>query len=492
MKNMNADHTPTLAAAMRRISQHWPLAYGKLLALKWEATDATSYGATDGRRLLLNPAGLAKLDLTSNPVGLTAFLLVHEALHALLNHSIRLHKLTDAKTANVAADYVINALIKARNTEVNTAHGFVPFPFIEGILFDESISRDFSAEEVYQRLLQPSKQDTNPQPQPQPQPDDQTDDAGDDAGADGEADGDDQQSDDGDDAGADGDADADGEADGEGDGGGSGNGDGADDSPDADGDAGGNGGKQSDRDILGDDFVGGGSDDLAEPEAGAGESIDDIQREIESDNERQMLEDAINARAGIGGGGQNRTIDKLRRKEIGVDWAEYLRQFLTSSRRNGWDSPFNAPVYNSTGVVAAGRKQRALNSVAVVIDTSISVPQSLLVEMLAEVQHALDSGAVESVHLMSCDWRVQQANEYFAGDVIPPTLKGGGGTAFQPAFDWIEAYTPEVDAIVYLTDGEAYDWDSVRQPQAPVLWLDYGTAISKPYTFGEVVSFSHR
>ena len=487
MKNMNADHTPTLAAAMRRVSQHWPLAYGKLLALRWEATDATSYGATDGRRLLLNPAGLAKLDRTSDPIGLTAFLLVHEALHALLNHSLRLRLLADAKTANIAADYVINALIKARNTEVNTAHGFVPFPFIEGILFDESISRDFSAEQVYQQLAKPAKQDDKPQPQPDQQSDDsdqqsddsgngdsdqQSDDSGDqqsDDSGNGDSDSDDQQSDD------------------------SGNGDSDSDSDQQSDDSGngGNGGKQSDREILGDDFVGGGSDDLAEPEADAGESIDDIQREIEADNERQMLEDAVNARAGIGGGG-NRTLDKLRRKDTGTDWAEYLRQFLTSSRRNGWDAPFNAPVYNSTGVVAAGRKQRALNSVAVVIDTSISVPQSLLMEMLGEVQHALDSGSVESVHLIACDWAVQQADEYYAGDVIPPTLKGGGGTMFRPAFDWIEANAPEVDGIVYLTDGEAYDWPDVRQPQAPVLWLDYGFATAKPYTFGEVVSFTHR
>jgi predicted metal-dependent peptidase len=477
IETMNADHTPTLSAAMRRVSQHWPLAYGKLLALRWEATDATSYGATDGRRLLLNPDGLAKLDKTSDPVGLTAFLLVHEALHALLNHALRLRLLADAKTANIAADYVINALIKARNTEVNTAHGFAPFPFIEGILFDESVSADFSAEEVYQRIMKPDgKQDgpepqTAPQPQPQPQP--QDDGADDDADGDGDAEGtggdSDQQDDDGD-----------------ADGGGSGDGD-ADDG--ADGEA---GGKQSDSDILGKDWVGGGGDDLAEPEAGAGESIDDIEREIESDNERQMLEDAINARAGIGGGGQNRTIDKLRHKGTGTDWAAYLRQFLTSSNRNGWEAPLNAPVFLSTGVIAAGRQRRALNSVAVVIDTSISVPQSLLIEMLGEVQHALDEGQVSSVHLIACDWRVQQADEYFAGDVIPPTLKGGGGTAFQPAFDWIETYAPEVDGIVYLTDGEAYDWDSIRQPQAPVLWLDYGTDIAKPYTFGEVVSFTHR
>ena len=240
------------------------------------------------------------------------------------------------------------------------------------------------------------------------------------------------------------------------------------------------------------DWVGTGAADLAAPQPEDGETLADVEREIEEDNERQVITDAINQRAGIGGGGGDRSIESIRRKSVGVDWAEYLRQFLTASSRNGWDAPLNAPIFTTTGVVAAGRRKRALDHIAVVIDTSISVPQALLQDMLGEVQAALDAGTVERVTVIACDYLVRQATEYQHGDCISPKLGGGGGTAFKPAFDWIEANVPDVDGIVYLTDGDAYDWHSVTAPQAPVLWLDYGRAIDKPYTFGEVVTFCYR
>jgi len=474
---MNPSFTPTLTDAMRRVSQHWPLAYGKLLALRWESTTVTPYGATDGRRLLLNPAGLAKLEQTSDPIGLTAFLLVHEALHALLSHATRTAHLQDGRTVNIAADYVINALIKQRNVAVAPVAGFVPFPFIEGILYDENLSGDLSVEQLYTHLLGAGEQQ---QPQPQPQPGDESDDS-------------DSDSDSASDSKGDGEGEGDGEGDGEGEGDGDGEGEGEGDGDgEGEGDGNGNGnGKPSDSDILG-DWVGTGAADLAEPQPEDGESRADVERAIEEDNERHILSDAINQRAGIGGGGSDRTVEQARRRSVGVNWAEYLRQFLSSSNRNGWDAPINAPIYNTTGVVAAGRRKRALDHIAVIIDTSISVPQALLQEMLGEVQAALDSGTVDRITVIACDHQVRQSDEYEFGDTVLPDLRGGGGTSFRPAFDHVEQHLPDVDGIVFLTDGEAWDWHEVVPPQAPVLWLDYGQATVKPYTFGEVVTFCFR
>ena len=68
--------TDLLARALRVVRDNCSFAYGKLVALKWIATNSTPYGATNGRNLLLNPDGLVKLAKTSNPVGYTAFLLV--------------------------------------------------------------------------------------------------------------------------------------------------------------------------------------------------------------------------------------------------------------------------------------------------------------------------------------------------------------------------------------------------------------------------------
>ena len=110
-----------LGRAMRRVQKYAPFAYMKLLALTWEALRDTPYGATDGRKLFLNPDGLKKISLTSDPVGYAAFLLLHEALHALLSHAVRLRGLKDPQLANVAADYIINAMIQNINRKARAA-----------------------------------------------------------------------------------------------------------------------------------------------------------------------------------------------------------------------------------------------------------------------------------------------------------------------------------------------------------------------------------
>jgi len=485
---MNASITPNingsavLDQAMRRVRDHWPLAYSKLLAMRWSATSGTAYGCTDGRQLKLNPLGLARLNRTSDPVGLTAFLLVHEALHALLSHGERLSRLQDHNTANIAADYVINAMIKRRNVEVASKTGVIPFPFIEGILFDEAISKDFNAEELYQRLLKP---------QPQPQPDD----AGDESGDDGDESGDD--GDDGDESGKAGDQsgqsdDQSGQSDdqsgqsgdaGDGDGSGSGDGDGDGSSGDE---------RQTDKEILGDKWVGTGAVDTAKPELAADETAEQVADEIEASNESILIGDQIDKRAGMSGAGGSRQIQQQRARTGGLDWADVLRQWLTARCAGGWDKPFNAPIYTCTGTVAAGRQKKALPEIVVVVDTSCSVPDSLLAEMLAQLQHCLDTLRPEAIHLVSCDARIREAYELREGDFVPNKLIGGGGTLFCPAFDWMKENVPNAEGMIYLTDGEAWDMGSVEEPPCPMLWLDYGTRGASAYPFGEVVSFTHR
>jgi predicted metal-dependent peptidase len=483
---VNINGTAVLDQAMRRVRDHWPLAYSKLLAMKWLPTASTSYGCTDGRQLKLNPLGLAKLNRTSDPVGLTAFLLVHEALHALLSHGERLSRLQDHNTANIAADYVINAMIKRRNTEVRGKTGVIPFPFIEGILFDEAISKDFNAEQLYQHLLKGL-------PQP-PQPD-----AGDESGDDGEADGEGEaddgaggEADGGEADGGDESADGEGEADG---GEANGAGDGAGDAGDESGTGAGSSSgaaRQTDKEILGDEWVGTGAVDTAKPELEDGETAEQVAAQIDASNETILIGDQIDKRAGMSGAGGSRPIQQHRARREGLDWADVLRQWLSARCSDGWDKPFNAPIFTSTGTVAAGRQKKALPEIVVVVDTSCSVPDSLLAEMLAELQHCLDTLRPEAIHLVSCDSRIRETHELREGDAVPTKLMGGGGTRFQPAFDWMRDNVPHAEGMVYLTDGEAWDYAALEEPACPVLWLDYGKVGASAYPFGEVVSFTHR
>ena len=91
-----------LSVAIRTTSRYWFLTHSKLMSMKWQWSDAVPYGATDGSTLLLNRVGIDKLSRQPNGAGLIAFLLVHEALHALLGHGWRLAKLSNHNTAIIA------------------------------------------------------------------------------------------------------------------------------------------------------------------------------------------------------------------------------------------------------------------------------------------------------------------------------------------------------------------------------------------------------
>ena len=243
---------------------------------------------------------------------------------------------------------------------------------------------------------------------------------------------------------------------------------------------------------MGDEWVGTGAIDTAKPELSDNETAEQVADEIEASNESILIGDQIDKRAGMSGAGGSRQIQQHRARTGGLDWADVLRQWLTARCAGGWDKPFNAPIFTSTGTIAAGRQKKALPEIVVVVDTSCSVPDSLLAEMLAQLQHCLDTLRPEAIHLVSCDSRIREAHELREGDFVPTKLIGGGGTLFRPAFDWMKENVPHAEGMIYLTDGEAWDMSYVEEPMCPMLWLDYGKAGASAYPFGEVVSFTHR
>jgi hypothetical protein len=432
---------------MRQVSKYWPLAYSKLLSLDWQWCDHTPYGATDGRVLLLNQAGLAKLQAHPKSVGLCAFLLVHESLHALLGHGWRLAKLRDPQRANIAADYIINAMIDARNKEL----GKVVFPFIDGVLLDHKLSGDKSVEQLYRELQQTPPQPEQPQPDPTKQDGDQ-DESNEGSGAE-----EDPPSGGGDDS----------------------------ENNRSDGSSGGDTGADPLPESLR-DFVGTGAVDNQKPVAEAGESEDAVVNQIEEDNDRLLIADHIE-RAGGGESGMTGTrISQQRALPQPLPWVDMLHEWLRGSSRAGWASPFNAPVHGSTGLVCCGRRKRCAGDIVLVVDTSGSVPAYTYDRFLGEARFILEQLQPERLHLLSVSHRVCDAHTLERGGQLPLSLKGGGGTCFQPAFDWVAKHAPQPDVLIYLTDGVAYDINSLAAVDCPVLWV---STLCRPehYPFGDTI-----
>jgi len=470
-----------LAVAMRNVSRHWFLAYSKLMSMEWKWSDSIPYGATDGRYLLLNKAGIDKLCRQPNASGLIAFLLVHESLHALLGHGWRLAKMADLHRANVAADYVINAMIAMRNRELKRE----VFPFIEGVLLDEVLSGDKSVEQLYRELSKPQpkeepKPEVNPKPS-QPKPDEQDDDDGEQPEVNpkpsqpkpDKQDGDKQDGD-----GSDKQDSKPDEQDGD-------SGDKQDSKPDEqDGDS---GDKQDGDDLS--DFVGTGSLDNLEPEAEDGETQAEAIDKIEEDNDRILIADEIDRRQQSDNGMTGQRIGSQRGHGSILGWPDLLRQWLTSKSRCGWDAPFNAPIYSTTGVVGAGRRNKKAGEIVLVLDTSGSIGQHTYDRFLQEAQAVLDELKPERLHLLSVSHVVADVVTLQEGDAVPNKLKGGGGTAFKPAFDWVRDNVDDMDVMVYLTDGWSCDLQTLPQVEFPLLWLTTQRAVAD-FKVGEALEIT--
>ena len=462
------DREHPLSVAMRSISRHWFLSYSKLMSLRWEWNESVAYGATDGRTLYLSQSGLDKLCRQPNASGLIAFLLVHEALHALLGHGWRISPLPNKDLANVAADYIINAMIAMRNRELKRD----VFPLIEGVLLDEQLSGDKSLEQLYRELHKPQP---NPQPQPQDEPQDQpdTDQDGDDTpdqqdSADSADDNEPTDSDDGESTED-----------------GSGGDDGGDDTADSSADP----SASSDSDGASSDlsdFVGTGAEDNLAPQLEEGESLDSAVNEIETANERIILSSEIDSRTNSDTGKTGSRIAKDKHKASALSWPDMLREWLTKRSRNGWDSPFNPAVHSASGLICAGRRTKQAGDIVLVIDTSGSVSQRTYERFLNEAQCVLDEVKPERLHLLSVSHVVADSVTIESGGYVPNKLIGGGGTRFQPAFDWIKLNVDDPDVVVYLTDGWSADLHLLDEPDYPLLWL-CTSRDEKDFKTGEVI-----
>ena len=491
----------TLAKAYRRVEEMHQPAYNALSLLDWRWTYSTTNGATDGRTLRLNPDGLRRIELTSDPVGFTAYLLVHEAGHVLGGVS-RLFDLLgefpaeNASAAellafkkrkqliNIAADHAINLLIVKANEEC-WERGLMPwgvdaFPAIPNGCCDPQYA-DMSAENIFADLFrnQPDDveegegDDTNPGGDP----DEDGDGADTNPGGGGNTpdkdtgDSDDEETEDGDTEGGDESDEDDG------------------DGEDGDTDGGGNTDEpRTDEEILGGDFPGSGGDDILQPELDEDETLEEVNQEIEEVVEQMIVHQKLEA-ASKGGllSAALRGVSDQRNKRQPLDWKQYIRDWQTVRMNEGWTRPFNAPVFNATsGLCAPGRGRMGCGTIIYIVDSSWSMDDGLTADLLVAGQELLDNQRPDKLVILSVSDRVRDVITLVPGDTVPSKIKGGGGTEFLPAFEWVQENEPYCDGIVYLTDGYSSDLRLLDEPTCPLLWVSYGVAAVE-YPIGEAV-----
>jgi predicted metal-dependent peptidase len=131
-----------------------------------------------------------------------------------------------------------------------------------------------------------------------------------------------------------------------------------------------------------------------------------------------------------------------------VDWKRVLKIFSSSSGRT--------VIYHTMKRISKrygtrpGIRIKQYKKLAVVIDTSGSIEEKTLAQFFKEIDTIHQNGA--EVHVIECDASVGNDYPYKKNTTIKIT--GGGGTNFDPAFEYInQSKKLKIDACIYLTDG---------------------------------------
>jgi predicted metal-dependent peptidase len=373
--------------------------------------------ATDGRRILYNPAFVGSLD----PAELEG-VLAHEVMHVALGHHCRRGE-RQRKTWNEAADYAVNPILIGNG-----------FTLPSGVLLDPSFD-NLSAEEIYARLIQrpgiggdsgtPSPPETNPSggssqqggnPSPSvqsPQP----------SGTSNNCPGppSPQQND-----------------------------------------------RASEESPLGEDHPGGfgevldATDEDGNPASPAEKSRQEHEWAIAAD---QALRSA--KMCGREPGNVARPLQESRQSR--QDWRSILRDFVAATMPSDyrWTPPNRRHI--SRGLYLPSVDRSGLGRIAVAVDTSGSIGVRELEQFAGEISAIADEAKPEAIHVVYCDAAVQSSQEFGPGEPLELEPKGGGGTDFRPVFDWVAQNAINPVCLIYLTDLCCYSYPA--PPEYPVLWV---------------------
>ena len=156
-----------------------------------------------------------------------------------------------------------------------------------------------------------------------------------------------------------------------------------------------------------------------------------------------------------------------------VDWRTLLRRYMTDAvkRDYSWSVPNRR--FIDSGLYLPSIRSEGIDTIAVIVDTSGSLPAATLAAFWAEIREVASELQPERVILLQVDAAVQDAAEYAASDLPDEiTVKGRGGTDFRPGFAWLEENHIRPGICLYLTDMLCSSYPET-EPDFDVVWANY-------------------
>ena len=108
-----------------------------------------------------------------------------------------------------------------------------------------------------------------------------------------------------------------------------------------------------------------------------------------------------------------------------------------------------------SGLYLPSMHSEGIDAIAIIIDTSASLPGETLALFWAEVREIAAELQPDSIYVLQVDAVLQDAAQYPAAELPDSiTIKGRGGTDFRPGFAWLHEHGVHPSCCLYLTDME--------------------------------------
>ena len=209
-----------------------------------------------------------------------------------------------------------------------------------------------------------------------------------------------------------------------------------------------------------------------------------------SEEERRKVRDEIKeamlaAAATVDGAGNipagvRRMIQELTSPKM--NWRELLRMQLESTiksdytwmraSRRGWHMD----------AVMPGMKQDPMIDIAVAIDASGSIGETMLKDFLSEIQGIMDSFPAFRIHVFTFDTEAYNPQQYDSDNLdtmCDYQISGGGGTDFDCIFRYLKDHEIEPKRLVVFTDGyPCGSWGD--ELYCDTVWILHGTTTIQP------------
>ena len=156
-----------------------------------------------------------------------------------------------------------------------------------------------------------------------------------------------------------------------------------------------------------------------------------------------------------------------------LDWRTLLRRYMTDAAKSDYSWSLPNRRFIDSGLYLPSIRSEGMETIAVIVDTSGSLPAATLAEFWAELREVAAEIQPESVHVLQVDASVQDAAEY-APDELPDeiALKGRGGTDFRPGFEWLDEQGIRPAVCLYFTDMECSSYPDA-EPAFDVVWVNW-------------------